>query len=216
MPPILARGARQNNPHPPFKPTRVFWYLNMKGRIEYLLAPTGGNVMSRASLLKLAPLGAALLFSLGWSGPAAVGPPWISLEIPANPLDPTTRDAALVIHAFHHATPAGVPLTATAEGLVNGERRSVELELGETSRGSVYAVTQQWPSEGYWVLAITGGAHSDVSLLVELGPDGGVTAERFYEWSVKQVAIRSARVRQGGIDSSEIDRMLQRMAQSAD
>jgi hypothetical protein len=172
--------------------------------------------MSRASLLKLAPLGAALFFSLAWSGSVAVGPPWISLEIPANPLDPTTRDAALVIHAFHHATPAGVPLAATAEGLVNGERRSLELELEETSRAGVYAVKQTWPSEGNWVLAITAGSHSDVSLLVELGPDGGVTAEKFYEWSVRQVAIRSARVRQGGIDSGEIEAMLQRLARNAD
>jgi hypothetical protein len=168
--------------------------------------------MTRATLVKLAPLGVALLFSLGWSGSAAVGPPWLSIEMPANPMDPGTRGAALVIHAFHHEHPAGIPIIGTAEGLVDGERRSVELEFKETSRGGVYALDQQWPSEGDWILAIGTAAHADVSLVVELGPDGGVRDFDLYDWQIKQVAVRSARVVQGGLDARQVETALRAMA----
>src|SRR2546422_4271544 len=62
------------------------------------------------------------------------GPPWISIELPANPYDKSTRDAFLLVHAFHHGTAMGFIVTGTAEGMVNGERRSVKLDFAETSR----------------------------------------------------------------------------------
>ncbi|HEX6058177.1 MAG TPA: hypothetical protein VFZ11_04085, partial [Gemmatimonadaceae bacterium] len=63
------------------------------------------------------------------AAPATAGPPWISIEYPANPLDRTTKGAYLLVHAFHHGTPVGLPVRGTAEGLVNGARRTIALDF---------------------------------------------------------------------------------------
>jgi hypothetical protein len=42
---------------------------------------------------------------------AHAGPPWISIELPANPYDRATKGAFLVVHAFHHGTPVGFPVS---------------------------------------------------------------------------------------------------------
>ena len=85
---------------------------------------------------------------------AAFGPPWISIEYPVNPYDQATKDAYLVVHAFHHGTAMAVPVAGTAEGMVRGERKSVSLEFRATSRPGVYALKRQWPTEGTWTLVV--------------------------------------------------------------
>jgi hypothetical protein len=92
---------------------------------------------------------------VGIPRPAHAGPPWISIELPANPYERATRNAFLLVHAFHHGTPVGFPVSGTAEGIVNGERRSVILAFDETSRPGVYALRNQWGTEGEWTLVIT-------------------------------------------------------------
>src|SRR5205807_1309459 len=82
-------------------------------------------MFSRIRSLGLAATCAALFAS-----PAlAKGPPWISIELPANPYDQTMRGAFLLVHAFHHGREMGYIVTGTAEGIVNGARQSVTLEF---------------------------------------------------------------------------------------
>ena len=112
----------------------------------------------------------------GWAGP-----PWISIEIPANPYDAATRGAFLVVHAFHHGTPVSFPVAGTAEGIVNGERRSIKLEFTRTGQDGAYALRRQWPSEGTWTLVIRvvqgeQGESGAVTALVELGSEGDVAS----------------------------------------
>jgi hypothetical protein len=131
--------------------------------------------MSRRIVLAL--LACLLLPAAGF----AKGPPWISIELPANPWDPTTRDAFLVVHAFHHGTPLPLPLTGTAEGIVNGQRRSVPLAFERTSRAGAFALRNTWGNAGRWVLVITvtQGDHDDVAqAMVKIGEDGQVAAIR--------------------------------------
>jgi hypothetical protein len=99
--------------------------------------------------------------------PAHAGPPWISIEIPANPLDPTSRGALLLVHAFHHGTPMAFPVSGTAEGVVDGRRRTVRLEFAPTSRTGVYALRYAPPREGSWILVIrvTQGTASATALV---------------------------------------------------
>jgi hypothetical protein len=122
------------------------------------------------------------LMTLGVSAaaPVSIGPPWISIEYPPSPYDASTRDAFLLVHTFHHGTPIVAPVTGKAEGIVAGQRRSVSLKFGGTSRSGVYALTKQWPSEGTWVLFITAsqGPDDDVTAVVELGTNGQVAAVR--------------------------------------
>jgi hypothetical protein len=125
------------------------------------------------------PLVLALALSLGVTAAPAVvlaGPPWISVELPANPFDRASRGAFLLVHAFHHGTELGLPMTGRAEGIVNGQRRTVPLKFEATSRQGVYALQNQWGTEGTWTLVLTAsqGPNDGATALVELSPDGRV------------------------------------------
>lgn len=108
------------------------------------------------------------------------GPPWISVEYPVNPYDRTTRDAFLVVHAFHHGTPVDFPVSGTAEGLVGGQRRTVSLEFVRTTRPGAYALRKQWPNDGTWtlVIAVAQGPEDKVFAVVDLARTGEVAAVR--------------------------------------
>jgi hypothetical protein len=105
------------------------------------------------------------------------GPPWISIETPVNPYDPTTRGAFLIVHTFHHGSQLDAPVSGTAEGMVNGERRSVPLQFTKTSRAGAYALRKQWGDGGVWTLDIVASQHADdvAQALVEIAPNGQVT-----------------------------------------
>ena len=109
--------------------------------------------------------------------PGMRSPPWISIETPVNPYDPSTRGALLVVHTFHHGIEVGLPVSGTAEGIVNGVRRSVPLQLTPISRAGAYVVRNQWGSGGVWTLDIvaTPEENAVVQALVEIGPDGRVS-----------------------------------------
>ena len=173
---------------------------------------------TRKIILTCLSLGLIALASLAFRPVAPVGPPWISIEIPANPLDAPTSGAALLVHTYHHGDPAGYPLTGTAEGLVDGERVSIDLELTKTSRPSVRAVKQQWPEKGYWVLTfkVSRGGDAEASLVVELGPDGGVAESDYYSLTTTVLSTRSVQVVAGDVDAKKIDKALSAMARATD
>ncbi len=121
-------------------------------------------------------LGALLLSSTA----AHAGPPWISIELPANPHDPATRGAGLVVHTYHHKQRVGYRVTARLEGLVDGRRESRSIAVVPTGRAGVYTVAREWPAAGAWILvvALDGGEHMHATALVGLGADGEVTSVR--------------------------------------
>jgi hypothetical protein len=140
---------------------------------------------------------------------ALAGPPWINIEYPANPLDPTTRDAVLVVNTYHHGTPTQYALTGTAEGIVRGERRTVNLRFTPTARASGQALTRQWPTEGRWVLHITlkQGDEAEAGALVVLGADGTpskvtVPTRRQDQWVIPR-AITAAEITAALSDAEE-------------
>lgn len=103
----------------------------------------------------------------------AFGPPWISIETPANPFDAATRGAYLIVHTFHHGDAVASGVTGTAEGIVRGERKSVQLTFDATPRNGSYALRKQWPSDGTWMLVInTGGQKNGVTALVDIEATG--------------------------------------------
>jgi hypothetical protein len=111
---------------------------------------------------------------------ASFGPPWISIETPANPYDAASRGAFLLVHAFHHGTPVSFPVSGTAEGILKGERKTISLALKPTSRPGVYALHKQWSDEGVWTLVLSvtqgEGEGNTVSAVVELGTNGQVAS----------------------------------------
>jgi hypothetical protein len=136
------------------------------------------------SLIGLALATSALVLTAAatpGSGAAPFGPPWISIEYPPSPYDRTTRDAFLLVHAFHHGTPINLPVSGSAEGIVSGRRRSLPLRFTPTSREGVFALTRQWGLEGTWSLVISvsqGGPDDAATAVVDLGSDGRVASVR--------------------------------------
>jgi hypothetical protein len=112
------------------------------------------------------------------AAPALAGPPWISVELPANPHHASTRDASLLVRAYHHSTSINAPLSGVAEGLVDGRRVSLPLELRATNQPGVYAVRTPLPSGGTWILAITVRESKEASAtaLVTVDPRGRIVS----------------------------------------
>lgn len=104
------------------------------------------------------------------------GPPWISIEYPANPLDPSTRGGYLLVHAFHHQTATEAAISGEAVTWVNGQRRAVPLRFERTSRPGVYKLTKQWNDGTPYVLVITAGEgeHGSATALVSVTAAGAV------------------------------------------
>jgi hypothetical protein len=132
--------------------------------------------MSRRVLLSLIafPLIAA---TAAFAAPSiAKWPPWISIETPVNPFDPNARGALLLVHAtFREGVAQLSDLTGTAEGIVDGARRTIPLRFESAGRPSIFALRKQWPSEGAWLLRI---AVRSTTAIVTLDHDGNVAAVR--------------------------------------
>jgi hypothetical protein len=129
-------------------------------------------------------------------------PPWVSVESPANPYDPTTRDAAFLVHALSFEnTPATRGVVGTAEGLVGGVRKTVPLRLDTTSHPGVFAVAKQWPSEGTWLLRITLNNTSALVTVDRSGNIAGVTVPT-------TTASGSSMLLPRAVTAREIDAML--------
>jgi hypothetical protein len=83
------------------------------------------------------------------------------------------KSAAFVFRTEGCADPRKAQIGGTAEGLVKGARRSVDLKVVPTSRPAVYAVYQNWPTEGEWVVNLKGTcASASAGALVPIGPKG--------------------------------------------
>jgi hypothetical protein len=123
------------------------------------------------------PVLALALGTAAFAKPVVVRwPPWLSIESPVNPFDRDSRGAVFLVHA---ATREGVPtltdLSGSAEGIVNGARRSMPLGFDATPRPGVFAVRKQWPSDGTWLIRIS--LHSTTALVV-LDREGNVASIR--------------------------------------
>ena len=77
---------------------------------------------------------------------------WLEVEAP-NPADARMKDAVVVFHALGCHGP-GSSVTATAEGVVEGKRKSIPLKLKPLGN-DMYTASRQWPVQGRWVLAAT-------------------------------------------------------------
>jgi hypothetical protein len=128
------------------------------------------RLLLSAALLAVAPLPTSVKF---W-------PPWLSIESPVNPFAPGARDAVLLVHAaMRDGIPSANDVTATAEGLVNGARRSVVVRLDAMPTPGVFAVRRQWPTDGTWLLRIDLHPRGDTTTaLVLFDREGNVTLSR--------------------------------------
>jgi hypothetical protein len=101
--------------------------------------------MGLATLLTLAP--AAVLVAQDFV--LQVGPAIAGNAAPA-------KKSLFVVRPGGCADPASVKITATAEGLVNGARRSVPVKLATLPTPGVHAVPRDWPTGGVWIVNLVG------------------------------------------------------------
>jgi hypothetical protein len=151
------------------------------------------NAAHRSTIAVLA--GVALFAA---ASPALAGPPWISVEYPSNPHHPSTRDAAFLIRLYHHSDAIVVPVTGRAEGMVRGQRRSVDVKVNPTAFAGLYAVSDLPEEAGSWVVVITmNQGESSATALITLASDGSpmavrVPSRRTADGWVVPVAVKNA------------------------
>jgi hypothetical protein len=66
------------------------------------------------------------------------------------------KSSLLVVRPGGCADPAAAQITAMAEGLVDGERRSMPLTVFELPTPGVHAVPKGWAKHGVWVVSLVG------------------------------------------------------------
>jgi len=117
----------------------------------------------RIPLIFALALGSAIL--------AVAGGFWVSIQNPSTVTDAVAKNAVVLVRADGCHTPAEASITATAEGRVNGVRRSIPLKLAPVAQPGTYAVMPQWPIEGAWVLRFNATyLGRDAGALVRLVP----------------------------------------------
>ncbi|HJP85352.1 MAG TPA: hypothetical protein VJ852_05145 [Gemmatimonadaceae bacterium] len=128
----------------------------------------------RSKLLRSFALVAAL--TLTAFSTALAGPPWIAIEYPANPFDPASRDALLTVRTYHHGQVMAKTLSGTAEGIVDGKRQTMKLDIRPGSQTGTYVVRWQKPAAGRWVLVINSVSQGvvDATAVIEISPTGTV------------------------------------------
>jgi hypothetical protein len=137
---------------------------------------------------------------------ASAGPPWIAIEYPANPFDASSRGAFLTVRTYHHGDLMSKTVTGTAEGIVNGKRQSMPLDIRPGSKTGMYVVRWQHPAAGRWVLVINSGSGgvTDATAVVEISPTGGVAGV-----TVPTRAIGGGWITPRAVAAAEIDGLLQ-------
>jgi hypothetical protein len=144
---------------------------------------------------------------------AIAGPPWIAIEYPVNPHDAGTRGALLTVRTYHHGELMSYDVTGTAEGIVDGRRQSMPLDIRRLTQVGMYAVRWQKPAQGTWVLVITSkqnGSHA-ATALVTIDSQG----------QVAQVSVPSDLIENGRwrvprkVAAAEVDAMLKANAATA-
>jgi hypothetical protein len=114
------------------------------------------------------------------------------------------------VRTYHHGELISYQLSGTAEGIVNGRRQTMPLDIRRLTQAGMYAVRFQKPAQGTWMLVITSSQNGAfaASALVSIDSSGGVASV-----SVPSNTIENGRWRvPRRVASAEIDAMLKNAA----
>jgi hypothetical protein len=93
-------------------------------------------------------------------------------------------------------------LSASAEGIKNNERQSIELKVMEGSKPGIYGVYRTWPAEGHWVVNLEGTCdNSSAGAILPIGPHGFIReSSKFFSHPATKSEIDASlkAVSQGG------------------
>lgn len=130
------------------------------------------------------------------AGQLCAGGFFLQLGNPEASPEGRKSNAVLTIKAAGCQDPATARLSASAIGMVNGQRREIPLTVTRLSEPGMFAISQQWPREGKWVIRLE--AKNDpgqfTNSLVTAGPNG---VDRYHG----KAAMKA-------FDDSDVDSML--------
>jgi hypothetical protein len=107
------------------------------------------------------------------AGSLMAGGFWLQLGNPEASPEASKANAVVTMIAAGCSDPAKAEITATAIGTVEGKRKSIPLSVIKLSKPGMFAIAQQWPKEGNWVIQLEGRSDGHVtSTLVTAGPKG--------------------------------------------
>lgn len=91
---------------------------------------------------------------LGLALPLFAGALVVEIGNPAANPEALSKHAVLVARTTACHSPEKTLLTASAEGVIDGQRRSIPLHLIPLSPRGTFAITREWPSGGTWAVKI--------------------------------------------------------------
>jgi hypothetical protein len=119
-----------------------------------------------------------------------IGPP-IAAGTGASTDPQFKKKLAFVVRPLVCDKAGSVQITGRAEGLVNGTRQSIELNLVPVNAADgVYGVVQQWPAGGHWVVQLNGSCPSPKASASTLVPMNGSTFIREKTQVLREPATR--------------------------
>lgn len=120
------------------------------------------RIMSAASMLL-----AASTYAIAGGFILQLGNPQASAEARAI-------NAAVTLKAAGCVEPEKSTITAHAIGVVNGQRKTVELRVTALKEPGMYAIARDWPQEGEWVLKFVARNRGLTTMTVAAAGPGGV------------------------------------------
>jgi hypothetical protein len=107
------------------------------------------------------------------AGQLLAGGFFLQLGNPEANAEARKANAVLVIQAAGCHDPATAEVTATATGMVDGKQQTIALKVTRLQTAGTFALTQQWPKTGKWVIEITGKNPGQfTNTLVTADPNG--------------------------------------------
>lgn len=125
---------------------------------------------------------------------------YLELGNPSANKEAKSMDAVLVARLTGCHEPEKATIEGTAEGLVSGKRQSIPLKVTSLTVPGMYAVTQQWPNEGTWIVRLVGtqvDGTTKTSVMVR------VNGSSFERAGAKYITLRVP-------SAAEVDQMLTR------
>ena len=111
--------------------------------------------------------------TLALAGQLFAGGFWLQLGNPEANTEARRSNAIVVVMAVGCHDPASAQVVATAIGTVNGRRRTIALQVTPLSAPGTFALSQQWPKTGHWVIRLVGrNGEQFTNTLVSAGPEG--------------------------------------------
>jgi hypothetical protein len=75
-------------------------------------------------------------------------------DVGANP-EAKLKHGVLVVRTTACHEPEKTTISATAEGIVDGARKSIPLRMIPLATAGTFAVTREWPGQGVWAIKVT-------------------------------------------------------------